>query len=885
MQLLRAYLYARDQGGNWTVSPYRELEPLLDAIGVRAQARESAALHVGFWRPETAQIAQVADQWNGALLMSGSARGSMPAGIVTTTRPVSQVEGVDVYLVLNGLGYKHVDPSLDLPPRAPVALASADLSAELSEQRSEPAEWVADLQIGDPSLCDDLLQRGIFDEATYFAREKNLPLDARTRAGISRYKLLSGLSPDPGTIVEHLTCCPPWLLRVRVESLELTVRLRNVFNAHQLETVGSVAELGYSRILRLPNFGRGSAFAFGKLIWTHLLNGPPSLQGLDQTGNGSSAFTLSPAKSKKQIPLLESARTAPATFVDELQSAIRALPDVQAEVLTSRVGILRNAETLQFVSDRLGVTRERVRQIQQSALGKIARSPGLAELSTRLAALLRGRDTPLLARGLSGLDPWFSGIDEYMGSFPELCEHLTRARFHVIDLGDVPVVTEITRSAWEKAKRSARALLLDRVGADLTEMTARALTDSALTEQGIELREELWAAVTADALWNRGPGSERTLAGLRCSAEDVVVAILSSSESPLHFQEIATRATALSGQYAPRRLHHAAAEVAYLFGRGIYGLKRHSPLSDDQLAIVRGEAESIILNGDPQRQWHADELAQELEERGVDFDGRLTKYVVNLALEDSQALSYLGRMVWGLKDAWVQESASRLDMRQAVIAVLEASGTPLSATEIKARIQFGRGVNEHFQIFPSGPLVRLGPALWGLSPRDLDPNRCEPLLQDLTTALRQRARGLHLTEVEELLALPERSINADARAVVALGASRGIKIDRGMHVYLEEWGESRRVSASDAVKRVLERLDATGATINEIHEAVNRLAERNVPRAIVSSVLQDSDAEWDSASGTWRRTTGITFIADAVPSTQRHTGAHASATPYPRRRF
>lgn len=851
MQLLRAFLYARDREGNWSVNPYRELEPLLDALSTRAQAGDFMALHIGFWRPDTACISAIAQKWSSALLLSESARAGMPLGTVTSKEPVERLDGITFFQVLSGLGYDCVEPAPTPSVGPPVAYEPATGASPVDAGNSSPADWIADLQLVEPALCEELLGHGIFNDSTYIARENNLRREARAKVGIARYQLRSGIALDPGTLLEHLAHCPPWLLALRLNALDLTVRLRNVFNAQGLSTVADVARFGYSRTLRLPNFGRGSAFAFGKIIWSSLLQGPHPLQGSDVNAVEVAISSLDRAENGKQIPLLEQG-PSPSSFGEAIESSIRILTDIQREVLTARLGIRRDAETLQVIGERLGLTRERVRQIQHKALERLTRSPGLVDLKSRLEGLLKDRSTPLLVRGLSAVDSWFIGINDYISAFPDLCEHLSNDVFHAIQIGDLLIVTRLSRSRWEIAKKSARNALLSQADGTLNEIAARALIDSLLVGDGSELRDELWEVATEDALWHEDGARVRTFAGFQRSAEDLVLAILSSSESPLHFNEIARRASSLGHDYAPRRLHHAAAEVAYLLGRGIYGLKRHSPLSMDELASVRAEVESVILGGDPRRQWHSDELSEELEQRGFDFQGRLNKYILNLALEQSEILSYLGRMVWGLREAWVQEAASRLDTRQAVISVLEAAGTPLTAAEIKIRVQQGRGVDGHFQIFPYGPLVRLGPALWGLCPRDLDPMMCEPLLQTLTSELRRRDRGMHLTEVENLFGSNLHLTGADARAVIALGAARGLRIDRGLHVYLEEWGQSRRVSVSDAVKRALRDLNEGGAGIEEIHAAVNRIAERDVPRTIVSSVLQDCEAEWDVHSGRWK---------------------------------
>jgi RNA polymerase primary sigma factor len=70
----------------------------------------------------------------------------------------------------------------------------------------------------------------------------------------------------------------------------------------------------------------------------------------------------------------------------ELQAALDRLPPRTAQVLKLRYGLLDGRlYTLSEVGDRLGLTRERVRQIEAEALGRL-RHPGLID---RLRSFLR----------------------------------------------------------------------------------------------------------------------------------------------------------------------------------------------------------------------------------------------------------------------------------------------------------------------------------------------------------------------------------------------------------------------------------------------------------------------------------------------------------------
>jgi RNA polymerase nonessential primary-like sigma factor len=60
--------------------------------------------------------------------------------------------------------------------------------------------------------------------------------------------------------------------------------------------------------------------------------------------------------------------------VSLLEIGLGELNDREREVLAGRYGLRdREAETLEVLAERLDLTRERIRQIQQEALGKLRR--------------------------------------------------------------------------------------------------------------------------------------------------------------------------------------------------------------------------------------------------------------------------------------------------------------------------------------------------------------------------------------------------------------------------------------------------------------------------------------------------------------------------------
>ena len=56
------------------------------------------------------------------------------------------------------------------------------------------------------------------------------------------------------------------------------------------------------------------------------------------------------------------------------------------------------------------------------------------------------------------------------------------------------------------------------------------------------------------------------------------------------------------------------------------------------------------------------------------------------------------------------DDRTRIEIHQAVVAIVKAAGRPLSTGEIKERLTAVRGVSEFFQVFAVAPLVQVRPA-------------------------------------------------------------------------------------------------------------------------------------------------------------------------------
>ncbi len=850
MKPLRAFLFSISPSGEWSSTAFRELEPLLDATH-KALALESAsaAIHIGFWRPETIKVSELAQLWKGALLISEAAVGAFPPPLTVSRTSVGQVEGVAFRVALNGFGYQIEDPSPILSEKHSM------LHQKIEVDKFTPRGWVAKLIAEKPEYEKILHNVHIWDDASYQENEPNLGSDERLAIALLRFRLITGTTVSQKNILDNLHACPHWFLDDELKFLELNLRMRNVCNANSLITVGNFATKGLSGLLKLPNLGHGSVYDMGTLLWKAFINGD-ALQRKNWSDPDfiSDDLRHAPIPAKAALEGSDSfgsltnrkSENITSGFVD----AAQVLTEQERGIWAARIGFRCKSQTLQLIADDIGVTRERVRQIEAKIYRRVGSHIFWKQLAVRISTHLDDRTSSLMLNGISAVDPWFKGAEDLKEPLRQVFNHILKNEFSILDINESPVITRLTLSEWEKAITLGKTLLREMADKKVSEDYAQVQIESILVGAGKELRNDLWSIVKTIPLWATNPDGHRIIVGYGRTAEDVVAAVLVNAGHPLHFSEIYQRAKLISGkEHEERALHNAAHNVAVLYSRGTYGFLSHCPLSPNELALIEVEIEDIAEDNPIHKQWHSADLLDELLERGLDFDGKLTKYIINIALRNSNSFSYMRRMVWGYKSSWKPSASSRLDIRQAVTALLEDAGQPLTISEIRERLQDDRGLGNHFQIHPEGNLISLGLGLWGLANRDIEASDPDALVDQLVSHLQASQEGMHSSEVSKLLGDISES---DANAIICLAKHKGIRRDNSQYVYPSSWEGSRRIGPGLAVLDVLDA-HPQGVSIEKIRMEVNRLTKRDINPAFISHLLAQSDyASYDSEAELWR---------------------------------
>ncbi len=856
---LLAYLLVRQPDGTWSVSSHRNLESVAaEWEAVRAiDEKSSAIVHVGFWRPDASSFTSVCLSNEGRILLTSAAKFALPPSYRSASNPFSIVDGLPIYLALSGWGYEIEEHSRLHATQASIV----PTPIPPTEPLGCPSGWFKMLGKDDPDLFSECSQLSILSESLYQDREALLPYKIRDDLATYRFKVLSGNELSCDVILDEIAFAPPWLLNLSIKYLKLSVRARNRLESIGFSTVSDIARIGTAGIMRMEGLGRKSLMGISEAIVAAFELGSAYCvsgefrqgQVIEEAADAKpESLDVVRQKAKYQDHSLQ-----PKSFRDALHAAFSMLGERESTVLRQRMGMLGSRMTLEEIAKNYSITRERVRQIEVKAINRIlVEMPVWAGyFRSSLGSMSDGRVTPLPLLGLDVLDSWFAGAEFLPGPFAYSLEHLIDPpEFHLIRVDGQAYVSRILQDEWEEAERSAVALLstLSKNDSPRLESDIKLLVESQLEEKGADLRPLLWEVATRRAHFSPGPSGERIMVSFGMGAESVVESVLSESNIPLHYSDIAKRCVMKGHSMDVRRVHNAAANVGYLLGRGVYGLGKHIDLSKDEQERVLGEVEEM-LSETPGRQWHAGEICDELEAHGLDFEGRLSKYDLNVILGSSTTLAYLGRMVWAARTRGAMGSADRLNIWQAIVALVQEHGSPMRASDIREIISRDRGLGSTFQIHQADPLIRVGENEWGIIWRDIpfDENHANAIVGEMISILNERGSGLHLSEI-----IPSLKVNCDLAAKVnpillvalAIRAER-VKSGKGGYVYLSEWEGPRRLSVGEAVEKAFDTFN-DGVLATDVAKKASELLGREVANQAASSVLMKIGT-YDPQEGLW----------------------------------
>ena len=492
---------------------------------------------------------------------------------------------------------------------------------------------------------------------------------------------------------------------------------------------------------------------------------------------------------------LETGQRPLGSLLAEIERILGRYRQHQIVALRARLGIYGARTTLEEAGRLVGMTRERVRQVETQFFAHFLASPAAAGLMTRVERLRRARREPLFLERLRSEDRWFRGFSSNSEMMTVLLPLASNGLLGFIDTPEGAVVCNAAVPSWDDLLRAARAAVTSLpMGSSRASVGKTVL--KTLKERGApELLSLVLAAVESSVQYS---ASGQVIAfGSRGPA--IVEAILHDSDRPLHYSEVARHWSERCGGAVEDFTAHAALQDSssiYPLGRGVYGVAKHIPLEDDAARQLVADCELIVTRTGPNKQWHAYELLEALIAMGRLPSPLVDKYVIDACLRRSGDLQWLGRLTWALPHP--KGITERIDVRDATAEALRRAGHPLREDDLRREIALARGLNDLRWIGRATEVVaRTAPSTWGLVNRDFGLSRSQR--EQVTVAIwnhvRDTGRAVHISEIRgvvETMGIPDQ---VTPYMLMQLATIDGrMKLFYGSLLGLSEWTDARRPS-------------------------------------------------------------------------------------------
>lgn len=383
-------------------------------------------------------------------------------------------------------------------------------------------------------------------------------------------------------------------------------------------------------------------------------------------------------------------------FLSHVERHLHLLDERDAQVLCARLGITGAGRSLRELASDLGVTPERVRQVQGRSLRRIDDATGCMGIIT--AALERRRPGLPFLVGEALAEAWTAGMPMWL--FESLIHRC--AGYHLVALSpDAVYVCGHHEAPWADARAKLLGLL--------AESPPGTSADAVLERLGrLVPRDDLEGCMALAGLLLAGRDSSTAMAGLGMWRE--LVASLLPEDGKVTLDESWGRIEHLAaGGLTRRRFEDHLRTHALNVGGGLFA--RCVRVEVDAGTIQA--CDEILRSGAPGRRWSTEEIHRGLVSRGADRDMDVVS--LELMLCAANRFNRTRARLWWHPDA----PQSAPDVNMLAERVLEERGGPMPVGEL-TRETFERWGSRKFrQLNLKGRLVLVDRGVWGLADRDI----------------------------------------------------------------------------------------------------------------------------------------------------------------------
>lgn len=590
-----------------------------------------------------------------------------------------------------------------------------------------------------------------------------------------------------------------------LDNMPLPVRVRNFAVKAELRTLGELAEVSHGQLVEAPNLGRTSIAELPNTICDYL-----------DALAGSASFVAE--------GLLECFKR----MVEPLEIMLRI-------IATRRSGLGGAPMTLQELGDVFGITRERIRQLEQKSCEQLARHPWSMEARRRIESVLQNGAVPF---DVLAQDPWWSAACAQPAVVAFILEHVLEIAVHVVELDESLWLSRHQEDVMAKAFSELIA------EARTAAFPASLDTFTAMAEQRAAPFGPRVAAAFLEELKGRmqleeEEGRSRVLAFGDTRAARLL-AILRAAPEPMHVDELSHQLGVRFGSLPDEVLH---------FRRGYLGLRQHFPDFERWRALLAPVTVRLIQELGPERQWYCGELLDELREQ-FDIPDWLTVFGLASLLKGETALRYLGRQRVVLADH--QDNDRRIYVHEALVQLLLDAGEPMTKAALIEKLDQKLGISQYGTVvFMRPQFVRLDDELIGLLARDV-PGGTSAIIAAgdlLESVLERHGRGLSEFHAHEHIAAlsADHSTWSVPLAVSVLRSDGRFRLSQNGAVGLAAWESTRVPTRLELVRSAVEEAGGRVA-VATIMALVLRTYGQHLARSTLISLAMNVgagvDGEW-----------------------------------------
>jgi hypothetical protein len=707
------------------------------------------------------------------------------------------------------------------------------------EAHTNLSSWYQKLLDEIPAL-QSILEANQIDNATSYL-EKRRQLPEQLRKQIDSYRFRS-LLPDinDNNPLDLLGICPTWMLDMNIRYFRTSTRMKNIISEQGINKLSDFLDFEITGLSRMNNTGRTTLNQFYSDILHANKKGPPP------------TF---------DVPLVNKL-----SLRESFQRTFDALEDEKYRyVIEKRLGVGCSAETLETIGETLGVTRERIRQLQKKIIGAIIDEEFWDDsLKFKLQRVLQDKHSPVFLEELQSNDPWFDGFQETPELLKNIISFFSHLNVNFIQHNERTILADIRGDEFDDLVSGLAQNLDETLSIGYSYDDVEALIEHTLSEHDAQELTDIVFAQLSEQLNFVSKDNQLVLASVGNGRRSRLTAILEKSPTPLHYSEITNIYREQFEYDVTERSIHAALNTYefWLYGRGQYGLSKHLPRTEDSLRSITSIAFEHVKSN-PERQWHSSELLKVVGQDESQHDiRRVDKYVLNICLHQFSDLQYLGKMVWVFPDADGSFN-ERIFIKDAVIEALQENGQPMTVSALEKEVLKKRGtpVNFETQLNTIARIGRIAPGTWGLIYRDFEGNEVywEAILTMLIDHLQNSNIALHKSEL--LTALKSESISSVPKVNLIYGIVQADGRFRGWlggFVGLKDWSTPRRLTLVEGVEKLLNDGMAE-FTLDELKEKLRSLISYAYSPTALSVILKNNGVVYDKDNRIWSVTPPTRF--------------------------